>query len=200
MPCEAECNVEFVMMKAHNVPRRRTVRALGAVVLTGVLSCLATPLLAQDRAPRRGPLAQADGVSPGEIQRLFDAYVIMQAQQELQLSDEQYPKFLARVKALQAARQKHLTERGRILQELRRLNAAPSLDDAQARLRMKALSDLDDRAADDVRDALAGIDQVLDVRQQVRFRLFEDQMERRKVDLLMRARQANRQRNAPERP
>ena len=49
----------------------------------------------------------------------------------------------------------------------------------------------------DVRDALAGIDQVLDVRQQVRFRLFEEQMERRKVDLLMRARQANRQRNAP---
>ena len=33
------------------------------------------------------------------------------------------------------------------------------------------------------------VDQVLDVRQQARFRLFEEQMERRKVDLLMRARQ-----------
>ena len=62
---------------------------------------------------------------------------------------------------------------------------------------MKALSDLDDRLVGEVRDAIAGIDQVLDVRQQVRFRLFEEQMERRKVDLLMRARQANRQRNAP---
>jgi len=37
---------------------------------------------------------------------------------------------------------------------------------------------------------------VLDLRQQVRFRIFEEQMERRKVDLLMRARQANRQRQS----
>ena len=150
------------------------------------------------RAPRRAlPPPQADGVSPGEIQRLFDAYVVMQAQQELQLSDEQYPKFLARVKALQAARQKAQVERNRILQDLRRLNTAPSLDEAQVRIQLKALADLDERLASEVREALVGIDQVLDVRQQVRFRLFEDQMERRKVDLLMRARQANRQRNAP---
>jgi hypothetical protein len=33
---------------------------------------------------------------------------------------------------------------------------------------------------------------VLDVRQQARFRLFEEQIERRKVDLLMRARQGAR--------
>ncbi len=40
-----------------------------------------------------------------------------------------------------------------------------------------------------MRDALTGVDEVLDVRQQLRFRLFEEQMERRKVELLMRARQ-----------
>ena len=152
---------------------------------------------AQVRPQRRGGPAISEGVSPGEIQRLFDAYVVMQAQQELQLSDEQYPKFLARVKALQAVRQRGLQERGRILQELRRLNAATALDEGQVRSQLKALSELNDRLAVEVRDALAGIDQVLDVRQQVRFRLFEEQMERRKVDLLMRARQANRQRNAP---
>ena len=39
------------------------------------------------------------------------------------------------------------------------------------------------------------IDEVLDVRQRLRFRVFEEQMERRKFDLLMRARQANRARN-----
>ena len=47
----------------------------------------------------------------------------------------------------------------------------------------------------DVRQALEGVDQVLDLRQQARFRLFEEQMERRKVELLMRARQANRPRH-----
>ncbi len=152
---------------------------------------------AQARVQRRGGPAITEGVSPGEIQRLFDAYVVMQAQQELQLSDEQYPKFLTRVKALQAVRQRGLQERGRILQELRRLNSATALDEGQVRSQLTALSELSDRLAVEVRDALAGIDQVLDVRQQVRFRLFEEQMERRKVDLLMRARQANRQRNAP---
>jgi hypothetical protein len=154
---------------------------------------------AQSRMPRRnGPAASAEGVSPGEIQRLFDAYVIMQAQQELQLSDEQYPRFLAKVKALQTARQRGATERGRIIQTLRRMNDAGVVDDTQARAQLRALADMDQRTATEVREALAGIDSVLDVRQQVRFRIFEEQMERRKVDLLLRARQANRQqRSAP---
>ena len=37
----------------------------------------------------------------------------------------------------------------------------------------------------------AAIDQVLDLRQQARFRVFEEQMDRRKLELVMRARQAN---------
>ena len=136
---------------------------------------------------RRG--GAAEGVAPSEIQRLFDAYVIMQAQQALQLTDEQYPKFLGRVKALQSARQRGLAARVRILREIRRLSDAASVDDTQARAQIQALADLDVRTESEVRDALAGVDEVLDVRQQLRFRLFEEQMERRKVELLMRARQ-----------
>jgi hypothetical protein len=158
---------------------------------------VASPGLAQNRLPRRGAAPPSAGVTPGEIQRLFDAYIVMEAQQELQLSDEQYPRFLTRVKALQAARQRGQTDRGRILQDLRRLSSAQSLDETQVRVQLRALADIDARTASEVRDALAAIDQVLDVRQQVRFRLFEEQMERRKVELLMRARQANRQRNLP---
>ena len=146
-------------------------------------------------APAPGPLAE-DGVSPAEIQRLFDAYVVMQAQQELQLSDEQFPKFLARVRTLQDARRRGQMQRGRMLMELRRLSQASGQDDA-LRTQLKALSDLDLRVTTEVRQAIDGVDQVLDLRQQARFRLFEEQMERRKVDLLMRARarQANRPRN-----
>ena len=55
-------------------------------------------------------------------------------------------------------------------------------------------ADVDARMASEVRDAMAGIDDVLDTRQRIRFRVFEEQMERRKFDLLMRARQANRAR------
>lgn len=166
----------------------KTMTRIASAVLV-LLILVSTAASAQGRLPRRnGPLAQ-DGVSPGEIQRLFDAYVIMQAQQELELSDEQYPKFLAKVKALQAVRQKGLADRARVLQDLRRLDNAQSLDENQARTQLRALADIEARMANEVRDALNGIDEVLDTRQRLRFRIFEEQMERRKVDLLLRARQ-----------
>ena len=44
-----------------------------------------------------------------------------------------------------------------------------------------------------MRKAYVALDEVLDVRQQARFRVLEEQIERRKIELLMRARQQNRQ-------
>ena len=70
-------------------------------------------------------------------------------------------------------------------------------DDAPLRDGLKALQDLDARTAAETRKAYEGIDQVLDVRQQVRFRVFEEQMERRKIELVTRARQNNRVNNRP---
>jgi len=71
-----------------------------------MLACCAgavAPVSAQVRPnrPRAGePAPGVDGgVSPAEIQRLFDAYVVMQAQQELELTDEQYAPFLTRVES-----------------------------------------------------------------------------------------------------
>ena len=45
---------------------------------------------------------------PAEIQRLFDAYFVMEAQQTLGLSDAQYPTFLTRLRTLQETRRRHL--------------------------------------------------------------------------------------------
>jgi hypothetical protein len=163
------------------------------VLAVGVLT--AVPLSAAGQGRNRvvppAESAAEDTVSPAEIQRLFDAYVVMQAQKELELTDEQFPRFLARVKTLQDARRRGQMQRGRMLQELRRLSQAGGQDEA-LRTQLKALNDLDARVVTEVRQALEGVDQVLDLKQQARFRLFEEQMERRKVDLLMRARQANR--------
>lgn len=164
--------------------------ALGAVLLAPASS----RAQGRNRAAPAPGAAVEDGVSPAEIQRLFDAYVVMQAQKELELSDDQFPRFLARVKTLQEARRRGQMQRGRMLQELRRLSQTTGQDEA-LRTQLKALNDLDARVETEVRQALDGVDQVLDLRQQARFRLFEEQMERRKVDLLMRARQANRRIN-----
>jgi hypothetical protein len=141
--------------------------------------------------PRGGPPAAAgaeDPVSsPAELQRMFDAYALLQAQEQLGISDEQYPRFVTRFKALQDVRRNGLMGRGRIIQELRG-RAGGQMDEAALRERLKALQDLDARNAEEMRKAYEALDQVLDIRQQVRLRIFEEQMERRKVELLSRAR------------
>jgi hypothetical protein len=75
---------------------------------------------------------------------------------------------------------------------MRRMLNAGSPDEAVLAERLKTLQDLDGRAADDVKKAYEAIDQVLNVLQQAKFRVFEENMERRKLDLVTRARQANR--------
>jgi hypothetical protein len=57
--------------------------------------------------------------------------------------------------------------------------------------RLKALDDLDARSQGEIAKAYEAINQVLDIRQQAKFRVFEENMENRKLALVMRARQAN---------
>ena len=161
-----------------------------------VMSAAARAALAQ--GGRQRPLAGAGagaslddaGVSPAEIQRMFDAYALMQAQEQLKISDDQFTRFLTRFKALQDVRRRNLQERTRLVNEPAP-PAEPGQPDEMIRERLKALDDLEARSAVDVKKAYDAIDQVLDVRQQAKFRVFEEHMERRKLELVMRARQGN---------
>jgi Spy/CpxP family protein refolding chaperone len=135
------------------------------------------------------------GVSPAEVQRMFDAYALMQAQEQLKIGDEQFTQFLTRYKALQDVRRRTLQGRARVVMELRRLLNQPQPDDSQIRDRLKTLQEIDARGATDEKQSYEAIDQVLDVRQQAKFRVFEEVMERRKLELIGRARLANRPRN-----
>ena len=154
------------------------------------------PLLRGNLPPRED--GEGPNVSPAEIQRMFDAVALVQAQDDLKLSDDQYVRFLARFKALQEVRRRSQVERVRMIQDLRRLSAPEArVDEAQLRDRIRALQDLEAQTAADLRKAYDGVDQILDVRQQAKFRVFEEQMERRKIELVTRARQANRGNNRP---
>jgi hypothetical protein len=162
-------------------------------IVCGVLMTGGAALAAQGGrvGPRGGaPLAPLDdaAVSPAEIQRMFDSYALMQAQEQLKVSDDRFPQFLTRFKALQDARRRGLQERTRIVQDLRRLVNDPQGDED----RLKSLDDLEARSEGEVRKAYDAINQVLDVRQQAKFRVFEENMERRKLELVTRARQATR--------
>lgn len=177
---------------------------LFAVVLTAWLLGV-LPAAAQDPAPQ--PADPGAEMRPGEIQKLFDAYLVIEAQQALALSDQQYPQFLTRLRALQETRRRNQQERNQLMQQLQRLTnpRAPQKPDENTMIkeRLTALQELEVRNANEMRRAYAALDEVLDVRQQARFRVFEEQIERRKIELLMRARQQNRQNppgpNAPPR-
>jgi hypothetical protein len=149
------------------------------------------------RAARRQAPAARDGagpITPGEVQRMFDAWVLVQAQDALQLSEEQYGRFVTRLKTLQDTRRRHQQVRTQLLGDLRRtLNATAPPPEATLRETMNRLHDEDDRAAADIRKAADAVDDVLDARQQARFRLFEERMEARKLELLLKARQNVRQ-------
>jgi hypothetical protein len=156
------------------------------------VAALSAPLLAEQ--PQRGePNAATDNVTPAELQRMFDAYALMQAQDQLKVSDDRYSQFLARFKALQEIRRRSLQERTRAVQALRKmLNGTQPPDESQLKEQLKALDDLEARSATEVKKAHDAVDQVLDTAQQAKFRVFEENMERRKLELLTRARQANR--------
>jgi hypothetical protein len=155
------------------------------------------PASAQEPPAGGNPLPGLDNniLSPGEVQRLFDAYLVVEAQRALGLTDQQYPQFLIRLKALQDTRRKTTQERNQLMQQLQRMTNPRQPDqgtDAQIKEKLAALQEVEARTAAEMRKAYNALDDVLEVRQQARFRVFEEQIERRKIELLMRARQQNR--------
>ena len=166
-------------------------RRLGVLLLI-VLGTTA-PVLAttQDPADGRGRGARAAApLTNAQLATMLDAYAIVEAQKVLQLSDEQYGQFVARLKRLQDTRRRNMQARGRLLQELRRMTAPEATaDEAALKERLKALRDLDEQAAQALRQEHAAVNELLDARQQARFLLFEERLERQKLDLLMRARE-----------
>lgn len=165
-------------------------RTMGWVLAAVLIVSMATTAGAQraDAPPARGNRA-ARTLSNAELATLLDAYAIVQAQNALQLNDEQYGRFVTRLKRLQDTRRRTTQARNRALQELRRLTKDPGADDGALRDQLNALRELDAQGALAIQKEHEAIDELLDAKQQARFRLFEEQLERRKLDLLIRARE-----------
>ncbi|MCC7243572.1 MAG: hypothetical protein IT180_16740 [Acidobacteria bacterium] len=158
-------------------------------VVVAAFLALAVPVAGQGGA--RPPAERPADLNPGAIQRLFDAMLVADAQQALELTDKQFPDFLIRLRALQETRRRNLLQRVRLMADIQRLSNPrnPQPDEGALQQQLTALQELESRSAAELRRAYNAIDEVLDVRQQARFRLLEEQVERRKIELLMRARQ-----------
>src|SRR4051794_16150233 len=113
-----------------------------AVVLIAAPAAAQSGQAAPQRQGRQGrQLLPADdqAVTPAEIQRMFDAYALVQAQDQLRLNDEQYSRFLVRFKSLQDVRRRSLQDHTRLVTELRRLLMQGRTDEAQLKDRLQQL-------------------------------------------------------------
>jgi hypothetical protein len=142
---------------------------------------------AQGASAKPGP----QPVSMAEVRKAFDAYAVTQAQEQVKISKDQLPKFMAEYKELNDSRRMAAQEHNRLLLELRQHVMDAKVSDTQLKDRLKALRDVEERSHADVRKAYDEIDKLLDVRQQARFRVFEKDMDRRMAQVIARTRQAN---------
>jgi hypothetical protein len=149
------------------------------------------------RAAQPKPLSEAapidePTISEAELIGMLDAYAIVQAKDQLEIPDDKYATFAARLKKLQDVRRSNQRLRRQIVGQLNRLTmprAGAAVDDAAIRKQLAALRDHDERSIAELRLAYDSLDEVLDPRQQARFRILEERIEQRKLDLVVRARE-----------
>ena len=147
-----------------------------------------------DASQREGGRGTGDALTVAQVERIWDDYVLTQAQAALNLNDQQFVRFRNRLQLLQNLRRRLQRERNLKLrdaqQALNGRGAAANPELAAARL--EEYDDLLVQTAEQLRRAYASIDEVLNVRQRVRFRTFEERMAQKKLELLAQARQAAR--------
>jgi hypothetical protein len=141
-------------------------------------------------AGREGPQrpAAADLAKLQTVEDLLEGMEISNADKFLQVDNQHYGEFIQRLRNLQRMRRQHQNQRQRLVMELRRLTNQnnPPVEDALLEAPTKRLDDFDKQAFQDMQNAYAQIDEVLNVRQRARFRLFEEMMEQRKLEILTR--------------
>jgi Spy/CpxP family protein refolding chaperone len=141
------------------------------------------------RLARRGGAANPDIMTVQQVEDYFDQVVLHQARTNLALTDDQFLRFGAGLRRLQTTRRQQQRQRLAMMRELNILTTATPFDEAAVTSKLKELDDLSARSTDEIRTAYEAIDQSLTLRQRARFRIFEEMMERRKLDLVSRARQ-----------
>jgi hypothetical protein len=181
---------QFVLIAACAAAIALTVSTTAAHAARGRFQQSGTP------APAPGPANPnaANPISLAELNRLFEAYAVVQAQDFLRLSDEQYPDFVARLKALQDARRRHFVNHNRIIADLGRMLRQPDdqIDEKTLRATYEALDREDETAQSEIKKAFDNVIALLDVKQRARYRVFEENLERRKLDLLSRVQRPKR--------
>lgn len=134
---------------------------------------------------RAGALpALSPNMTPQQLQSYIDAFAVVEAERQLQLSAEQYGAFVPRLRRIQDLRRRHAMERRRMLDELNGLLNSESPREEAITEKVRTIDEAAPRAAAELRKAYEEIDALLTPAQQARLRLMDERIERRKIELL----------------
>jgi hypothetical protein len=136
-----------------------------------------------------------------QVEQLFDQLVLREARATLQLGPDQFPAFRQRMQTLQMVRRRTARERQRLVNELNQLSrgGGPRDDDVLA-AKLKGIDEQNEQAVRLVREAHDAVEALLSVEQRVRFRVLEQRLEQRRLELLAQARQQARRGGPPPPP
>lgn len=139
--------------------------------------------------PRQNLPAPGANLSQQQLQDYLDVATLVQAHRVLQLTDDQYPNFVARLRKLQTTRRQVNQQKMRLLREIGALVQGPGpFRDEVVAEKLKTLDDLTQKGSQESRQAEAELDGVLAPWQRAKFRLLEERIEQQKLDLLMKLR------------
>jgi len=173
----------------------RVVVAALVALWGGTASAQVTPS-APDRVEQRpaAPRPPDQPISSADIQAMFDAMAVLEAEKFVVLTPEQYPVFVQKLKRVQDARRQLNQRRNRAMNEMRALvnpnpGTAQTADDATIDAKLKEIDAIEAAGHDAIEKALDDLDQLLSPRQRARFRILEENTERKKLDFLTKVRQ-----------
>lgn len=145
--------------------------------------------------------AAAQGVPEGgrrarprdEVFRVIDEHVGRSLQERLGLTDEQTARALPVVRSLHAERRRFAERRIRAQQQMRRALRSGAITDARAAELVSELKAAEAEEAIAIRAGQDAVDAVLTPAQQVKYRIFEGEVEHRVRELMARVRAERRE-------
>jgi len=127
-----------------------------------------------------------------QLQDYIDVAAVIQAKRDLQLTDDQEPNFIARLGKLQSIRRRTQMQRNRLFREMAQMVQGPGpFKDDVVTEKLKEIDELNQRSAQELRQAQVDVDGVLAPWQRAKFRLLEERLERQKLELLRKLTQSS---------
>ena len=124
----------------------------------------------------------------GDVEGMIDAYVISKLQDSLDLSDEQFAEMVVAQKHLQTIRHEYRRERSGLLREMRQVLRRDDVSDEELKSLLENLDKVALAFRKNEKLRYGEIDDILNVRQRLRYRVLESELHRRLEEMMRQTR------------